>query len=1020
MRHGGRVRTYLVGTLLALLWAGSGEGAPLLPPEALPPSPVRVVSGPGIAPAGVGGLEAAIPGLQSTEAGGKFGTATLRACGRNLFRPHPTVVGGVEGPAGQATVACRPQSRDRQEAAGHVTIESSTRCTCLLQLSNCSNPFHRRQNVHPAFPPLPAGRGSVGAGGEVMHVSRDVGNTLARLLKPSQGLLLRSHERSSVRLVGGFREGLLSIYLEPKEMTLRGKDASQRFVVMGRFADGVDRDLTASSQLSIVDATRARLEGTARVVALADGQTSLHARLGHHQTEALLHIRQADRPLPFSFGRDVGSILTRRGCNGSDCHGGVKGKGGLKLSLNALHPRQDYEWIVQGGVYQVMSTESGGERRPRINLEEPERSLLLLKPTLGVGHGGGKRLEVDSADYRTLLSWIRQQGPYGDQSEATRRIHRIEVFPPEGVLEEGEAQQILVTARLADGSRQDITDEVLYLSNHPEVVQVSPGGWVQGVSRGETAILIRAPGQVASARFGVIGKRLTDYPETPAAHNFVDEHVFAKLRKFNIVSSGLSSDQEFLRRVCLDVTGTLPPPGRVRHFLTSRDPGKRMQLVDALLRSPEFVDYWTFRFSDLFRVASAATGGPAHAYVYWLWVRDSIAQNKPYDQMARERISAQGYEGASRHFLPFGEEPRAEDIMPEELRVFFGRRLDCAQCHDHPFESWSQDQFWGLAAFFGRISRTEWPGFGPGVIFDDPDGRDPDYGESPESVQVIHPRTQELARPAFLDGTLLASHQASDWRLHLARWVTSHPYFAEAIVNRMWAYFFGRGLVEPVDDFRASNPPTDPALLQALARYFRENGHDLKGLIRLLVQSRAYQLASLPNASNEWDAINYSHHVPRPLDAEILLDAISSTTGVPEIFDNSHQGQAPPGTRAIQLKISDAYASVFLDMYGRPNLERVPERSVKPSLTQALHMLVGSTYTDKLGQKGSRLDGLLKQAGSTREVVEELCLAALARLPSLEEWSGVEKALQRRGDRREVLEDLLWALISSREFTYNH
>ena len=812
---------------------------------------------------------------------------------------------------------------------------------------------------------------------------------------------------------------LLSIYLQPGEIRLQGEKSRQRFVVMGRFADGLERDLTFRSHLSILDPEKAVLEGPGEVLAGADGETILRAQAAGRETQAILRVESAQQPRPFSFGREIGSILTRRGCNGSDCHGGVKGKGGLKLSLNALHPGQDHRWIVEGGIYQVMSTESGGDNLPRVDLEVPEQSLLLLKPTLAIGHGGGKRLEVDSPDYRRIRSWIQAGAGYDKGTEELRRIERIEVFPAQGVLKRGTSQQILVTAYLADGRREDITDEVLYFSNNPDVVQVSSGGLVRAVSRGETAVLIGAPGQVASTRFGVIGQPLLDYPET-SQENFVDDFVFAKLRQFNILPSGLSSDQEFLRRVCLDVTGTLPPPRRVRQFLAAKDPNKRKRLVEALLQSPEFVDYWTFRFSDLFRVAGAATGNPVHAYSYWLWLRDSIAQNKSYDRMAQERISAQGYQGASYHFLPFGEEPRAEDIMPEELRVFFGRRLDCAQCHDHPFESWSQDQFWGLAAFFGRVSRTEWPGFGAGVIFDDPEGRDPDYGEAPESVQVIHPRTRKNVQPAFPDGTLLSSHKSSDWRLHLAQWITSHPYFAEAIVNRMWGYLFGRGLVEPIDDFRSSNPPSHPRLLQALAHYFRENGYDLRDLIRLLVRSRTYQLSSIPNSSNTLDTINYSHRIPRPLDAEILLDAISGVTDVPEIFENSQKGRAPLGTRAVELKIRDAYTSAFLDMYGRPNLERVPERSVKPSLTQALHMLVGSTYTEKLRQKGGRLDRLLRNGHSTRAIVEELYLAALGRFPSSQEWSGVERIMAQRVSREKALEDLLWALISSREFAYNH
>ena len=505
------------------------------------------------------------------------------------------------------------------------------------------------------------------------------------------------------------------------------------------------------------------------------------------------------------------------------------------------------------------------------------------------------------------------------------------------------------------------------------------------------------------------------------SRNFIDNYVFEKLQNLNIVPSQLSTDSEFLRRVCLDVTGTLPPPDRVREFLASRDPHKREKLVEILLNSPEYVDYWTFRFADLFRVGmgsqSAATVG-----MPWEWVRKSVATNKPYDQMARERIAAHGYNGPSRYFEHSGETAAFEKKMAEQFRVFWGRRLECAQCHNHPYEAWTQEQFWGLAAFFAKVTSTNWNV--AQVIFDDPDGTEDNYGEGAKTsvsfVKATNPRTKKEVEPRFLDGRVLPQQARADLRMELAKWMTAHDNFAEASVNRMWGYFFARGIVNPVDDFRSGNPPTHPDLLAALGRDFREHGYDLKHLIRTIVNSRTYQLSSVPNETNQHDEIDYSRALPRPLDAEVLLDSISILTGVPEVFEiTSQKEMAPPGTRAIGLILPARYPSRFMDVYGRPFRDSVVERDVKPSLPQALDILVGSTYTKKLSREGGRLDRLLKSGRSDREIIEELFLAALSRMPSEEEVAGVEKLASRRS-KQQAMEMLLWALISSREFAYNH
>ena len=811
---------------------------------------------------------------------------------------------------------------------------------------------------------------------------------------------------------------LLSIRLLPEEVTLWGKDSSQRLLVLGRYSSRLEQDVTSMVRLSVSNPQVARVDESGKILALADGKAILRAELEHYTAEAPLHVTAIEKERPFSFQRDIGSIFAKRGCNDSSCHGGVKGRGGFKLSLNTTAPREDYSRIVEGGTFRVLTPDSD-PKTPRINLAEPEKSLLLLKPTMGVVHEGGRRFGRGSSDYQTILDWVQKGAPYAEPGGAEElRIARVEVLPREVVLEEMGEQQFLVTAYLSDGRREDITEEVRYQSNDSEVVTVNERGLATARGSGETALLIRAAGHVVSARVGVINDPIPNYPALPR-RNFIDDFVLAKLERFHILPSDLSGDGEFLRRVCLDVTGTLPPPARVREFLASQDPQKRDKLIEIVLNSPEYVDYWTFRFADLFRVAAYVVGGSTKdSQSYWEWIRSTVAENRPYDQTARERLAAQGRRGATRHYLPFGSVPLVQAAVAEEVKVFMGRRMDCAQCHNHPFENWTQEQFWGLAAFFGRMTSFA------GLIVDESLDRIRQGNVVIGAGKVIHPRTKEEVQPTFLNGQSLGQDTKTDPRAELARWMTSHPYFAEAAVNRMWSYFFGRGLVEPVDDFRSSNPPTHPQLLKALARDFREHGHDLKRLIRLIVQSRTYQLSSSPNETNSEDTINYSRAPYRPLDAEVLLDAISEVTGVPEVFSNETfsgtRGEREAGTRAINLMEADMYRTRFLEVHGKPLRLALPERNMEPNLPQALHMLAGSTYTSKLSREEGRLARLLESGASDREVIEELSLAALSRFPTVQEQTELEGMLSQAESREEAMEDLLWGLITSREFSENH
>jgi hypothetical protein len=599
---------------------------------------------------------------------------------------------------------------------------------------------------------------------------------------------------------------VVSLRALPAQASLKGARATQQFLAIAKYSDGTERDVTAEAEWQVSEPRLAKLISIGRLAPLADGTLKLTAVFAGRQAAASARIEGAATTRPVTFAREISGILTKRGCDGAACHGGVKGQGGLKLSANALYPSEDYEWITKGGTYQVLTAEVKGERVPRIDVKNPEKSLLLLKPSMAVAHGGGKRFDPNSDDYNTILGWIRNGAPYADGADSDQpKLKRLELYPPMAIVPVEGQHRLLVTAHFSDGHTEDYTHQALYTANDGEVATVSADGIVSGKRRGETAILVRAAGQIASAGVGVIGPVVSDYPKVTSS-NFIDDHVFEKLRRFQIIPSELSSDSEFLRRVCLDLTGTLPP-------LASKDPRKREKVIDALIGSPEFVDYWTFRFAEIFRVAIFANGlSPKWSKEYWEWIRSNIESNRPYDEIARERISAQGYSPATRHFLPYNQIGAPADVMAEEVRVFMGRRLDCAQCHNHPYENWSQDQFWGMSAFFSRLFKI-----GP-VVMDHPVNMDLGSKDVGGSIELLHPRTKAVVKPALLDNSELAVADDGNPRKELARWMTSHPYFAEAAVNRIWGHFFARGIVDPVDDFRSTNPPTHPGLL-ALARW---------------------------------------------------------------------------------------------------------------------------------------------------------------------------------------------------------
>ena len=818
----------------------------------------------------------------------------------------------------------------------------------------------------------------------------------------------------------------LSLRLIPENPSLWGANSTQHFLVLAKYTDGMERDVTNRSHFSLSNTTIATINNSGRLTAQENGNITLSCEFTSLSASTKITIKGILESRPFSFARDIGTVLTKQGCNNSECHGGVKGQGGLKLSVNALFPKEDFRWIIKGGTYQVMSAAAAGNEVSRINLKEPETSLLLVKPTLTVPHGGGKQLNVNSSGYQTILEWIQNGAPYGEE-EAIKGVYieRLEVFPQEVVLDQSGQHGLIVTAHLSNGRQEDITDQVLYESNDEQIIEVIGSGQVKAHAVGESSVMIRAAGQAASARFGVIAKPLLHYPII-TQRNFIDRHVFKKLKDFNIIPSSLSADTEFLRRICLDVTGKLPPPERIREFLLDQDPKKRDALIEVLLNSTEYIEYWTYFFSELFRVKPTALN--EHALLRQEWVRNNIAQNIPYDRVARERIAAQGFNAPSWHYWTNNKITPVPAITTEQIRVFLGRRLGCAQCHNHPYENWSQDQFWGLAAFFGDMTQLMAVApsklRGPYFFIDDLDGNGSRKDQNP--AKLLHPRTKKHVAPQFPDGRLLPDHERIDLRMRLAEWMTSpnNPFFSEAIVNRIWAHFFGRGIVEPVDDFRSTNPPTHPRLLKELSKTFVTRGYDIKHLIRTILQSRTYQLSGKANNTNKDDRVNYSRALPRLLEAAPLLDAISQATGIDSELIASREGNAstgaPPGTRSINLFPGFAN-SHFLEVYNRNDRRGVPENKPQLTLLQSLHRLAGPTFTTRLlKQKESHLNQLLKQHSSDIKIIEELYLLTVSRFPTNREVKGLKKMIKAEPSRQKGFQSLIWALVSSREFVYNH
>ncbi|MBC8164818.1 MAG: DUF1553 domain-containing protein [Bryobacteraceae bacterium] len=777
--------------------------------------------------------------------------------------------------------------------------------------------------------------------------------------------------------------------MDPPVAYIRGAGGTHAITFTGERYDGTEADVTSLVRVVLDDPSILKQKETGLFEATKEGVVKIRATLGTITAQGAVVV-QPRRTMDMDFTSDVAPIFSKLGCNSSNCHGALNGQKGFKLSLFGYDPDADYRAIVE---------DASGRR---IDAANPEKSLLLLKPTFAVPHGGGQLLtkEPHAGDYRTILEWIRAKTPNG--STGGPRLARLEVYPGRfRILKKDQTQRIVVVGHYSDGSREDLTRLVRYTSNNESSISVSAQGQLTAKQPGEATILIRTLGQVSALRAGVAN------PDKVAAStiqpaNFIDEIVFRKLAGLNIEVSDLSTGPEFLRRVYLDLTGLPPTVDQARKYIADTTPDKRQRLIDQLLPRHEVADFWAAKWGDL--LSNNLTEVVDSTAFLQDWLRESFYANKPYDQFVRELLTALGstWESGAANF--HARPP--EDSVATTALAFLGVSLECAKCHDHPSEKWKREDFIGMSAFFSQVA---------------------DKGKRAGPVHSIkylvydreyrHPQTRQIVKPRLLDGSEPIIRPLEDRRVALADWVTSpkNPWFARATVNRVWKQLMGRGLVEPADDFRITNPPVNQELLDRLAADFVGHQFDFRHLLRVITSSATYQLSSMPKPSNRSDELNYSRYYLKRLTGEQMIDSLMQITGVPEKFRGYY-----PGVRAVNLA-DPGVPSRFLDMYDRPKRDAAKcERNDQVSLSQAVNMLAGDTLNEKIRSPKGVLSRMTAAGAPDSEILEHFYLAAFSRFPHAAEKELAAKVLGGPAGREKGLQNVVWSLLNTNEFLYNH
>ncbi len=715
----------------------------------------------------------------------------------------------------------------------------------------------------------------------------------------------------------------------------------------------------------------------------------------------------AETPHPLSFVNDIQPILTKAGCNAGACHAkAVTGQRGFRLSVLGFEPEEDYEAIVKQG------------KGRRVFPAAPEESLLITKGAAIVPHTGGRHLEPGSEEYQTLVRWIAEGMNYASKNEAT--LSSILVEPARVTMKIKTAQQLKVTAKYSDGSSRDVTKLALFEANDRAMATAGEQGLVKTLDLpGNVAVMVRFGGRVSVCSVSIPLGAPVD--SLPPVKNFIDQHVFANLKQIGVPPSPLCDDSTFLRRISLDIGGRLPTAEETKAFLASREPDKRDRAIEALLSSPDYADYFANKWTSLLKNTRADAADITSNFAFHAWMRDSLLANTKYDQIVRQILASTGTIVSNPPVAWYKRVKEPTTQLEDVAQLFLGVRMQCAQCHHHPFERWTQAEYYRLAAFFSQIGRKPTAIAGEDLIF-----------HKRGIAQTEHRKTHVMLKPAGLGEPELDIAPDDDPRLALVDWMSqkNNPFFAKSLVNRYWKHFFKRGLVEPEDDLRDTNPPTNPDLFEALAKSFTESGYDLKALVRTLTQSHAYQLSSTPNPYNAVDRQAYSHYYPRRMTAEVMLDSIDMVTGSKTDF-----ADLPAGTRAISLP-DNSYnrASPFLKVFGRPEGASVCEceRVQSASLAQSLHLMNAADVKAKLSASGGRAESLSKAEMPEPKRIRELYLAAFSREPTADEvrisenhvskprTDAAGKPLDSQRAKRNGYEDLVWALLNTKEFLYNH
>ena len=787
---------------------------------------------------------------------------------------------------------------------------------------------------------------------------------------------------------------LTKLAVFPARLELSGSRDARRVVVTGIAADGRTFDVTAQATFE-PQSDAVELDDDGFAVPVRAGETTMAVTVAGLTTSVPITVHQAETT-PVQFVRDVEPILAKAGCNAGACHGAQQGKAGFKLSLRGYDPLFDYRSLID---------DVSGRR---FNRAAPEQSLMLLKPTTGVPHEGGFLFDEESRYYKLLQTWIAEGCHYA----VAERPLKIEVFPTRPLLNGAkDVQQLIVLAYYADGTSRDVTREAVYETSNLEVATVAPGGQVQALRRGEAAALVRYEGNYAAAPVSVLGGAEEFVWQPTAEYNEIDRLVNAKLQRSKVQPSVLCTDAEFLRRIYIDLTGLPPTPEQVTAFLTdSRDSRtKREAKIDALLSSPGYVDYWTLKWGDLL-LSNRKDLSERGVWAFRNWIRNAVATNQPLDQFVTELLTASGdtLENPAANYYRIAREP--DVVMENMTQVFLGTRFNCNKCHDHPFERWTQKQYYELAGYFAAVGYQKGTRADTEVVY-----------ALDAAKPVVFPQTNQPVAAKFPFEhpglTLDAATQTADPRVTLARWLTAseNPYFARSIANRYWSYFLGKGIIDPVDDIRASNPPTNPELLAWLEQELITSEFDIKHLVRTIVTSATYQRSYLANASNAADDVLFSRALPRRLTAEQLYDAILVATGTP-----SNLPGLPPGFRATQSP--DPSVNVeFLDLFGRAPRDSPCEceRTTEVSLAQTLNLVNGPTVAAAVANPAGRIAKLMADGAGPEEVVHGVYLATLCRPPSDAEAEQAVQYLRDTGDQKVAAEDLMWALINSPAFLFN-